>query len=51
MPKDSLQKIRKRSEREYQEMVEKIADRVWQIMKQNARQEKERGGTDRSKKA
>lgn len=51
MPKDSLRKIRKRSEREYQEMVEKIADRVWEIMKQNARLEKERRGTDRSKKA
>lgn len=51
MPKDSLRKIRKRSEREYQQMVEKIADRVWEIMKQTARQEKERRGTDRSKNA
>ena len=51
MPKDSLRKIRQRSEREYLELVEKIADRVWEIMKQNARHEKERRGTDRSKKA
>jgi hypothetical protein len=47
MPKDSLRDIRKRSEREYQDMVERIADRVWAILKQNARQEKERRGTDR----
>ena len=51
MPKDSLRNIRKRSEREYLELVEKIADRVWAIMKQNARQEKERRGADRSNNA
>ena len=51
MPKDSLRDIRKRSEREYQDIVNRIADRVWAILKQNARQEKERRGADRSKKA
>ena len=50
MPQDSLRKIRKRSEREYLDMIERIADRVWAIMKENARHEKERRGTDRSKK-
>jgi len=51
MPKDSLRNIRNRSEKEYQELVERLAERVWAILKQNARQEKERRGTDRSKKA
>lgn len=51
MPKDSLRNIRKRSEREYQDMIERIADRVWAIMKQNARIEKERRGTNRSTKS
>ena len=50
MPKDSLRRIRKRSEREYLDMIERIADRVWAILKENARQEKERRGTDRSTK-
>lgn len=53
MPKDSLRNIRKQSERDYQKLVDQIADRVWAIMKQNARQEKERRGADmmRSKKS
>ena len=51
MPKNSLREIRERSEREYQELVQRIADRVWALMIQNARQEKERRGEDRSKKA
>ena len=50
MPKDSLREVRERSEREYQEIVQRIADRVWAMMMQNARQEKERRGADRSKK-
>lgn len=50
MPKDSLRNIRKRSEREYLDMIERIADRVWAILKENSRQEKERRGTNRSTK-
>lgn len=49
MPKDSLPNIRKRSEREYLELVEQIADRVWAIMRQKARQEKERRGVDKNR--
>lgn len=50
MPKDSLRNIRKNSEREYLDMIERIADRVWAILKESARHEKERRGADRSKK-
>ena len=50
MPKSSLRELRNRSEREYQQLVQRIAERVWEMMKQNARQEKERRGEDRSKK-
>lgn len=51
MPTESIKDIRKRSEAEYQDLVKRIADRVWEIMKQNARQEKERRGADRKNKA
>jgi hypothetical protein len=51
MPKDSLRNIRKHSEREYLDMVERIAARVWAILKENARHEKERRGTNRSTKS
>lgn len=44
MSKKSIQTIRKQSESEYQELVEQIADRVWQIMKKNIRYDKERLG-------
>lgn len=47
MPEESLRKVRERSEREYQELVERIADRVWEILKKNTRHDKERRGTDR----
>ena len=50
MPKKNLRNIRNRSEREYMDMIERIADRVWAILKENARQEKERRGTTRSAK-
>lgn len=50
MPEQSIREIRKRSEREYRELVEQIANRVWEILMQNARYEKERRGIDRSKK-
>ena len=50
MPEESLRKIRERSEREYHELVERIANRVWEIMKQNTKYDKERKGSDRSNK-
>lgn len=48
MPEESLRKIRERSEREYRELVERIANRVWEIMKQNSKHDVERRGSDRS---
>lgn len=50
MSDESIREIRERSEREYRELVERIANRVWEIMKQNARHDKERKCSDRSNK-
>jgi len=47
MPKENLRQLRERSEREYQQLVERIADRVWEIMKKQSRLDKERRGSDR----
>ncbi|GEM_PF-2000887 len=47
MSKNNIHKIREKSESEYRELVERIADRVWEILKQNARYDKERRGSDR----
>jgi hypothetical protein len=44
MPKKSMRAIRKQSELEYQALVEQVADRVWQIIKKNARFDRERIG-------
>lgn len=47
MSEKNVRKLREESEYEYQLLVERIANRVWEIMKQNARLEKERRGSDR----